>query len=96
MPGKGYFHNYLVWIPNDSKAGGYRDIAAYGDYVCELEDADEDDPRFVRDNDDGNWSGSGWHREEETHGGQYDSIFIDLNGKVTHWMPLPDPPKEKP
>jgi hypothetical protein len=93
LPEKSFAHNWLVWVKCDTKIGGYRDLAAYGDYICEVEDADPKDPRYLADNDDGNWQGSGWHREEDTHGGPYDTIFIDLNGKVTHWMPLPEPPQ---
>lgn len=95
LPEKAHGYNALVWIKADNKLGGYRDLAAYGDYVCEMEDPDKSDPRFVEDSDDRNWKGTGWHREEETHGGQYDYIFIDLNDKVTYWMPLPDPPKQR-
>lgn len=85
-------HSFLVWIPNNSKIGGYRELAAYGEWICEIEDLDESDPRFVRDNDDGNCKGFGWNREEDTHGGPYDYIILDLNDKVTHWQPLPAAP----
>ena len=89
LPEKSYAHNWLVWITCDNKAGGYIDLAAYGDYYYEDEDADSSDINYVDGNDphadEGNMRGTGWHREEE-------SQMIDLNGKVTYWMPKPLPP----
>lgn len=85
--------NVIVWIPNQTPRGGYWDLASYGEWFCEDEDCHPGDPGYVADNDKGNRRGFGWHREEETHGGPYDYVTIDLNSRVTHWMPLPEPPK---
>ena len=96
LPEKAYGHNWLVWVKCGNKEGGYVTLAAYGDYVYEDEFADHNDPNYMKDNDprcdEGNMCGSGWYREEETHGGQYDSIMVDLNGDVTHYMPKPKRP----
>jgi hypothetical protein len=96
LPEKGHAHNWLVWVKCDNGVGGYVELAAYGDYFYEDEDANPDDPNYVDGNDpfaeEGNMRGTGWHREEETHGGQYDSVMVDLNNKVTHWKPKPIPP----
>jgi hypothetical protein len=54
-----------------------------------------DEPSEDED-DDGEVQASGWHREEDSHGGEWDSVIIDLNGKVTHWMPKPKPPINPP
>jgi hypothetical protein len=37
------------------------------------------------------WLKPGWYEEEETPGGEYDYTY--LHRDVTHWMPLPEPPK---
>jgi hypothetical protein len=92
LPEKRHFPGYLAWIKTETKLGGYWDIVSYSDYICDIEDLPADDPHYTEDDYEGNYKGTGWHREEETHGGIYDSIFIDLNDKVTHWMPLPTPP----
>lgn len=34
----------------------------------------------------------GWYELEETPGGDYDEVWLKRN--PTHWMPLPEPPKE--
>lgn len=93
LPPPHFQQDMLAWIPNEGKDGGYREIVAYGEYICENEDIQPDDPNYIEDNDEGNMRGFGWHREEDTHGGPYDTVFINLNQKVTHWMPLPAPPK---
>jgi hypothetical protein len=35
----------------------------------------------------------GWYENEETPGGDYDTTWVKR--EVTHWMPLPSPPKLK-
>ena len=44
------------------------------------------------DNLDHGWLKPGWYEEEETPQSAYD--FTYLHRTVTHWMPLPSPPKE--
>lgn len=34
----------------------------------------------------------GWYELEETPGGNYDEVW--MKREVTHWMPLPEPPKQ--
>jgi hypothetical protein len=96
LPEKAYGDNWLVWVKCGNKEGGYVTLAAYGDYVYEDEFADHNDPNYMKDNDprcdEGNMCGSGWYREEVNHGGLYDSIMVDLNGDVTHYMPKPKRP----
>jgi hypothetical protein len=58
------------------------EIVGYGDYEWE-EDGDD-------------MNGYGWFFERENDG-FYDNMVFDYSGKVTHWMPLPEPPqKDKP
>jgi hypothetical protein len=100
LPPANVNHCWLAWITSQNKNGGYIDLVSYGDYVCQNDDIRPGDPAYTEDSDDGNMRGTGWYREEETHGGEFDYIFVNLNGKVTHWMPLPSAPtkleQEKP
>ena|ERR1035437_7044 len=98
LPEKSELSIWLVWVKNANKAGGYVELASYGDYFWGDEDANPGDPFCLPDDahDSCNMGSSGWYREEETHGGLYDSIMIDLNDKVTHWKPKPDAPINPP
>ena len=71
--------------------GGTLMILGYGhfDYMV---DYPEDHPEA---DDDGLVQKFGWHYERDSEG-EYDSLIFDMNAKVTHWMPLPDFPEEKP
>ncbi len=80
---RSFKHNFLVRVKNDlSNSGGYLDIAAFGNYEYYSDDS----------GDDGLVEGFGWNREEDSHGGDYDTVIVALNSKVTHWMPLPPAP----
>ena|ERR1700743_3512303 len=92
LPPKNTNHCWLAWITSQNKAGGYIDLVSYGDYVCQNEDVRPGDEGYCEDNDDGNFKQFGWYREEKTHGGEYDYIFVNLNDKVAFWMPLPVSP----
>jgi hypothetical protein len=92
LPPKNVNHCWLAWITSQNKAGGYIDLVSYGDYVCYDPDVKEGDEGYCEDTDDGNVRKFGWYCEEETHGGEYDYIFVNLNSKVAHWMPPPAPP----
>jgi hypothetical protein len=89
-------HCWLAWITSQNKNGGYIDLVSYGDYIFQNYDCKPGDPNYVEDNDDGNMRGSGWYREEETHGGEYDYVFVPLNGKVAFWRSMPTPPVSPP
>lgn len=92
LPEKSIMHDFLVWCKCDNKVGGCVELAAFGDfsYVNMYDEPSEDE------DDDGEVQASGWHREEDSHGGEWDSVMIDLNDKVTHWMPKPKPPINPP
>lgn len=81
---------YLCYVEADITEniyGGYREICAYGYF--EWQDMDGDYPDA---DEDGTVKRFGWHYERESEG-EYDSLTFDMNGKVTHWMPLPDAPE---
>ena len=84
----GRMHNYLVWCKCGNRQGGYRDLAAYGTYRCFSEDSSGE-----LDDEGLNYTAFGWNKEEETHGGEYDSMIFNLDSKVAHWRPLPSPPE---
>ncbi|UOH19857.1 DUF551 domain-containing protein [Acinetobacter sp. NyZ410] len=61
-------------------------------------------PQFTEESECGEWSEfceerdmyfipEGWYANTAYIGDEYSSYFIDE--KVTHWMPLPEPPKEE-
>lgn len=75
--------------------GKCRHIASYiPKHYLEFE-CDEDDAvgmsDYVKEKDMAYWK-EGWYSDEEQFGGYYDSFFVIR--KITHWMPLPEPPKQ--
>ena len=66
--------------------GGMPMILFYGDFAWM---ADDDNGEMA--DDEGMISKFGWYYERDSEG-EYDSLTFDMNGKVTHWMPLPDAP----
>lgn len=56
---------------------------SYFEYYTERDDLNADNDGMV--------SKKGWHYERESEG-EYDYLTFDLEGKVTYWQPLPQPP----
>lgn len=81
---------YLCYVVDEENIyGGQQMILFFGAfefYDCEgvFPDADED----------GQVKRFGWHYERDSEG-DYDSLTFDMNGTVSHWMPLPDAPNVK-
>lgn len=64
-------------------------LCAYGRYEWLNEDLEN---RHPDEDEDGFVSRFGWFYERDSEG-EYDSLIFDMNGKVKHWMPLPDSPE---
>lgn len=59
-----------------------KDVEVAGDEDCnDCEDSNQDYCYLF----------PGWYEEEETPRSEYDYTYV--NRDVTHWMPLPEPPK---
>lgn len=81
------FQGILAFVPSDTNIyGGQQMILFYGQFEWMAEDgmAEEGD-------DEGMIKKFGWHYERDSEG-QYDSLIFDMNGKVSHWMPLLEAP----
>lgn len=82
---------YLAWVKDDSaKFGGMLMILGYGPFAF-MDDIYSTTPHPDAD-EDGMIQRAGWHYERDSEG-EFDSLMFDMNGKVTHWMPLPTLPK---
>lgn len=60
----------------------------YEEFLC-----DEDEPEccdYLEEKDMSYWK-EGWYSDEEQSYSEYDSYWTVR--KITHWMPLPEPPK---
>lgn len=82
--------NVLIW-----QRTGYRDnfVMVIGKWIpakTEEADADIDDWTEYDEATDVYYTPEGWY-ENQRNWGEYSSIHI--NEEVTHWMPLPEPPK---
>ena len=83
---------YLCYVKMDLSEnifGGMQIILGYGSFEwCDYDGTSADA------NEDGMVQGFGWHYERDSEG-EFDSLMFDMNGKVTHWMPLPEAPNAK-
>lgn len=81
---------YLTWVADaNNKFGGLQMILEYGSFEF-FDDTDNLD--YPDADEDGLVQRYGWSYSRDSEG-EYDSLIFDMNGKVTHWMPLPVAPK---
>ena len=80
---------YLCYVPDEKNIyGGMQMILHYGKFSwIDMEGV------FQDATEDGEVLRFGWHYERDSEG-EYDSLIFDMNGKVTHWMPIPKPPAQ--
>ena len=84
------FQGVLAFVKDDENTyGGYPMVLFYGSFEFIDDSPDWDHPDA---DEDGLIRRFGWHYERDSEG-EYDSLIFDMNGKVTHWMPLPAAPK---
>ena len=61
-------------------------------FDIDVEDWDSDGDYNHKENDETNYLKEGWYEDCEQHQGMYDNIY--LKRQISHWMPLPSPPKQ--
>lgn len=79
----------MAWVKDkDNKFGGYRELVNYGHY--DFYTFDDDHPNA---DEEGLVSRTGWYYGRKSEG-EFDYLIFELDGKVTHWQPLPAAPTE--
>lgn len=77
-----------IVLDKDNAKGWHWQIVNYGHY--DFYTFDDDHPNA---DEEGLVSRTGWHYGRESEG-EFDYLIFELDGKVTHWQPLPAAPTD--